>query len=162
MAWVAALHQQQALRGDVVTMRAMKNKTLAVWITFLAGPVGLHRLYLLGRYDVIGWLLPFPTVLGVYGVLRVRALGVDDALSWLLIPILGVTLAGCALTAIVYGLTDAEKWNKRFNPQAAADAPAGQTGWLTIAGVVSALFLGATVLMATIAFGVERFFTYTT
>ena len=46
--------------------------------------------------------------------------------------------------------------------QAAADAGAGQTGWLTIGGVASALLLGATVLMATIAFGVERFFVYTT
>ncbi len=138
----------------------MKNKTLAVWITFLGGPLGLHRLYLLGRYDTIGWLLPVPTLIGIYGVLRARALGLDDTLSWLIIPLLGITVATCALTAIVYGLMNAEKWNHCFNPNSPQNAAAGHTNWLTIGGVVSALLVGATVLMATIAFSLERLFIY--
>lgn len=138
----------------------MKNKTVAVWITFFLGPLGLHRLYLKGRMDAIGWLLPLPSLLGTYGVLRAREMGVDDTLSWLLIPLLGFTLAGCALNAIVYGLMDAEKWNRLFNPAAASDARAGQTNWGTIIGLATALLLGTTALMATIAFSFQHYFEY--
>lgn len=138
----------------------MKNKTLAVWLTFLLGALGLHRWYLLGRYDTLARLLPIPTLLGAYGVWRARSLGVDDLWSWLLIPMLGFTLAGCALNAIVYGLMAPEKWNQRFNPQAPADAPEGRTHWVTVVGVGAALAVGTTVLMASIAFSFQRYFEY--
>ena len=42
----------------------MKNKTLATWLTFFGGPLGLHRFYLKGLGDLWGWLLPLPTALG--------------------------------------------------------------------------------------------------
>ena len=103
----------------------MKNKTLAAWLTFLGGPLGLHRFYLFGWRDWLGWLMPLPTLLGLYGLQRIRQYGVDDQLSWVLLPILGFCLAGCALTAIVYGLMTPEKWNAKFNPKAAPDAQAG-------------------------------------
>jgi hypothetical protein len=34
----------------------------------------------------LGLLYPLPTLLGLYGVLRMRDLGLDDRLSWLLVP----------------------------------------------------------------------------
>ena len=80
----------------------MKNKTLAAWLTFLVGPLGLHRFYLFGLSDLVGWLLPLPTGLGAYGIQRALAYGQDDALSWILIPMIGFTVAGCALNAIIY------------------------------------------------------------
>ena len=138
----------------------MKNKTLAVWLTFLLGALGVHRWYLLGRYDVLARLLPIPTLLGAYGVWRARSLGVDDLWSWLLIPMLGFTLAGCALNAIVYGLMAPEKWNQRFNAKAPEDSPAGATHWVTILGVGAALAAGTTILMASIAFSFQRYFEY--
>ena len=136
----------------------MKNKTLAAWLAFLGGPLGLHRFYLHGLRDLPGWFLPIPTALGIYGIERVQRFGVDDQWSWVLIPLLGFTIAACALTAIVYGLMAPEKWNARYNPQAPADAPAGRTGWLTVGAVVIALFVGASVLMASIAFSFQRYF----
>ena len=57
-----------------------KNKTLATWLTFLGGPLGLHRFYLKGFGDLLGWLLPIPTALGLYGVedgQRLTALGMN-------------------------------------------------------------------------------------
>ena len=45
-------------------MLFMKNKTFAVWLTFFGGPLGLHRFYLKGFTDPLGWLLPVPTALG--------------------------------------------------------------------------------------------------
>ncbi len=138
----------------------LKNKTLAAWLTFLTGPLGLHRFYLRGLGDTLGWLLPVPTALGLYGIERILKYGVDDPWSWVLVPLLGFTFAGCALNAIVYGLMTPEQWNARFNPQAPADAPAGQTGWLTIGAVATALLIGAAVLLSSIAFSFQRYFEY--
>ena len=134
----------------------MKSKTLATWIALVGGGLGLHRFYLHGLRDPWGWLHPLPTLLGLYGLRRVEAFGQDDRLSWLLIPLLGVTIAAAMLAAIVYGLMPDEKWDARFNPR----GPASRSGWAAVIGVVLALLLGAGVLMATIAFSGQRFFEY--
>ena len=138
----------------------MKNKTIALWLTLVVGPLGLHRIYLRGRYDTLSMALASATLVGLYGLYRARSLGVDDQISWLLIPFLGFTMAGCALNAIVYGLMSAASWNDRFNPTAPADSPQGQTGRWTVAGLITALFLGTTVLMASLAFTFQRYFEY--
>jgi len=138
----------------------MKNKTVAAWLTFLGGPLGLHRFYLYGPGDLLGWMLPIPTALGLYGIERVQQLGLDDHWSWVLIPLLGFTIAGCALRAILYGLATPERWNARFNPTAPADAKPGQTHWLTIGAIVASLMIGTAVLMASLAFSFQRYFEY--
>ena len=138
----------------------MKNKTLATWLAFWTGPLGLHRFYLYGFTDMVGWLLPIPTALGFYGLERVQQFGQDDTLSWMLIPLLGFTIAGCALNAIIFGLTPIEKWNARFNPTADAFSPAGRTQWGTIIGTVIALLFGTTVMMSSLVFSFQRYFEY--
>lgn len=137
-----------------------KNKTVAAWLAFVGGPLGLHRFYLHGLGDTLGWLLPIPTALGLYGIQRVQELGQDDQLSWLLIPLLGFTIAACALVAILYGLSSPEKWNARFNPHAPQDAQAAHTNWFTIGAVGLALMIGATVLMASLAYSFQHYFEY--
>lgn len=139
-------------------MKKMKSKTVAAWLSFLGGPLGLHRFYLRGMGDWLGWLLPIPTALGIYGIERLRIYGVDDGVSWALIPLLGFTIAGCALMAIIYGLMTPEKWNARFNAGAAPDAAPGQTNWLTIGAVVASLFFGSSILMASIVYSFQHYF----
>lgn len=131
-----------------------KSKALATWIAVIGGTLGLHRFYLRGFGDLLGWLHAVPTLAGLLGVLRMRALGQDDRLSWVLIPILGLMIAQAMLHAIVYGLTPDEKWNARHNPGQQGRA----TGWAPVFGVIVALLVGATVLMGTIAFSGEKFF----
>jgi hypothetical protein len=138
----------------------MKNKTTACWLAILGGPLGLHRFYLRGFNDMLGWLLPLPTAIGLYGIERAQQFGLDDQWSWVLIPLLGFTIAGCALTAIVYGLMSAEKWNAKFNPMGPLNADPGQTHWLTIGALVLALLLGTTALMSSLAFSFQRYFEY--
>lgn len=138
----------------------MKDKTLATWLTFIGGPLGLHRFFLFGMADRWGWVLPLPTLAGVYGVYRARAFGLDDPWSWVLIPMLGFTIAGCALNALVYGLMAADKWNQRFNPGVPTDASCGQTNWFTIGALVGSLLVGATVLLASTAFCLQHYFEY--
>jgi hypothetical protein len=137
-----------------------KNKTIAAWLAFLGGPLGLHRFYLRGLTDTLGWLLPIPTALGFYGIQRVQEFGQDDVYSWLLVPLLGFTIAGCALMAIIYGLMSPEKWNAKFNPTLPEEAAAGRTNWLTIGAVVFALLIGTTCLMSSIVFSFQRYFEY--
>ena len=138
----------------------MKNKTLAAWLALVGGPLGLHRFYLHGFGDLLGWLLPIPTAIGLYGIERVQQYGQDDQWSWVLIPFVGFTFAGCALMAIIYGLMPIEKWNARFNPAGAAESRSGGTNWFTIAAVVLALMVGTGVLMASIVFSFQRYFEY--
>jgi hypothetical protein len=140
----------------IVTGNTLKSKTLATWLAALGGAFGLHRFYLHGRADLWAWLLPVPTLLGLYGVARARTHGLDDHLSWLLIPLLGAVLAATMLNAIIYGLMPDEKWDARFN----SNRPSWRSGWAAIIGVLLALSLGATALMATIAFAAQRYFEF--
>ena len=155
--------QRHAEKPSIIardTLPVMKNKTLAAWLAFLGGPLGLHRFYLFGIWDTLGWMLPVPTALGIYGVQRVQEFGLDDVASWLLIPLAGFCFAGCALNAIVYALMTKEAWNAKFNPGAPEDAVAGQTNWMTIGAIVLSLLIGTTVLMSSIVFSIQRYFEY--
>jgi hypothetical protein len=138
---------------------APKNKTLAAWLAFVGGQFGLHRLYLYGFGDVIAWLHPIFAALGWWGVERVREFGQDDHLAWVLIPLLGFTLAATALTAIYYGLMSTEKWNAQYN-RYTPETSAGNTNWLTIGAVVFALLFGTIALMSSIVFSFQRYFEY--
>jgi hypothetical protein len=133
-----------------------KSKTLATWIALIGGSLGLHRFYLHGLRDRWGWLFVWPTLIGAYGVQRMRTFGTDDHAAWVLIPFLGLTLAIAMVSALIYGLTPDDQWNARFNPTGHQH----RTGWANVIGVVAALFVGAAVLMATIAFSAQRYFEY--
>jgi hypothetical protein len=131
-----------------------KSKTAVTWLAAIGGALGLHRIYLRGRGDPFAWAHLPPTALGLYGVQRMRDLGQDDRLAWLLIPVLGLMIAQGALCAIVYGLTPDEKWDARHNP----GERSRPTGWGPVLGAIAALMLGAGVLMGTIAFSGQRYF----
>ncbi len=133
-----------------------KSKTLSTWLALAFGSLGAHRFYLYGRRDLLAWLHPVPTLVGLVGAVRMQNLGQDDHAAWLLIPLLGLMLTVGMLAALVYGLMPDEKWAARFNP----GAPVRPTGWGPVLGVVLALLMGGTVLMGTLAFGGQMFFEY--
>lgn len=137
-------------------MVAYKSKTLATWVALLVGSLGLHRFYLYGFKDRLGWFYWVPTFLGLHGIQRVQDHGLDDHLSWALIPLLGLMVAQAMLAAILYGLTPDERWDARHNP----GQPVHPTRWAPVLGVITALLIGAGVLMATIAFSGQRYFEY--
>ena len=140
-------------------MARAKNKTLAVWLALIGGALGLHRFYLRGLGDWVGWLHPLPTALGWYGVERVLSFGQDDKLSWVLIPLLGVSIAAACLTGIVYALADNEKWDRWFNP-AKPGGSGSRTNWLTVIALVLSLLMGTIAFMGSLAFGFQRYFEY--
>jgi len=158
--------------GEPPPAAELPSKTLATWIAVLLGCLGLHHVYLGGRGRWLAALYPLPTLAGLAGVLRMRALGVDDRLSWLLVPWLGVTISVGMLCAIVIGLTPDARWARRHGGATGAgqargdidaddeEAPPGlvRTGWGPVLGVITALMVGGGVLMGTIAFSVQKLF----
>ena len=131
-----------------------RAKTVATWLAFAFGALGLHRFYLHGLGDRLGWLHPLPTAAGLLGVWRMDRLGQDDRLAWLLLPLLGLMLSQSMLCAIVYALTPDERWDARHNP----GRPGAATGWGPVLGAIASLLVGGAVLVSTIAFGVQKLF----
>jgi len=150
------VHEEAAMQIRDSETLPPRSKTLATWLAIIGGSMGIHRFYLHGFRDLPGWLHPLPTVIGFFGVLRMRSLGQDDQIAWLLIPWLGCSISAAMLAAIVYGLTPDEKWNARFN----VEAPESRSGWGAVLGAMLALLVGACVLMSTIAFVAQRYFEY--
>jgi hypothetical protein len=132
----------------------LHSKTLTTWAAVLGGFFGLHRFYLRGLGDPWGWLHAAAAFLGLMGLQRIRGLGVDDQLATLLLPCLGLTVSAAMLAAIVHGLTPDERWAQRHHPELGT-VP---TAWGPVLGVILALMLGATALMATVAFVGQRLF----
>lgn len=131
-----------------------RSKTLAAWLALLLGPLGAHRFYLHGWHDRPGWLHLPPTLAGLYGVLRMRALGQDDRLAEVLVPLLGLSISAAMIAGIVYALTPDEKWDARHNP----GRPVTATGWGPVLAAIAGLLVGGAVLMGTIAYSGQKFF----
>lgn len=139
-----------------MTPAPYRSKTLAAWLALLLGALGMHRLYLYGRRDIWAWLHPLPTLAGLVGVVRIRNLGQDDHLAWLLAPLLGLMIAAATLSALVYALTPDEKWDARHNP----GQPSRSTAWGPVFAAIAALMLGGVALMGAVAYGGQKFFEY--
>lgn len=139
---------------DAAQRAPYRSKSVAAWLALLLGTWGVHRLYLHGPRDVKAWLHPLPTALGLVGVLRLRTLGQDDPLAWLLIPLLGLMISMAMLVAVVYALTPDEKWDARHNP----GQPEKATGWAPVLAAITALLIGGTVFMGTVAYSGQKFF----
>mgnify|MGYP000033816180 CR=1 FL=1 len=131
-----------------------RSKTVAAWLALVAGTLGLHRFYLFGWRDGLGWLHPLVAVVGLVGVRRLQTLGQDDHLAWLLIPLLGTVISLAMGTAIFFALTPDERWDARHNPgHAVVD-----TRWGPVLAAVFGLLIGGGVLMGSIAYSIQMFF----
>jgi hypothetical protein len=144
--------------SDQPTPKAPPSKTVCTWLALLLGGWGGHRFYLHGAKDPWAWLHLGAAVVGLVGTQRMRNLGQDDVIAWLLIPFLGLSLAAAMLAALVYGLSSPERWNAKWGAE--PEHPAGRTHWGTVIAAVLALLLGSGILMATIAYASQRFFEY--
>jgi TM2 domain len=131
-----------------------RSKTLAAWLALLLGTLGAHRFYLHGWRDRLGWLHLPPTLAGLHGVLRLRDLGQDDRLAWLLVPLLGLMISAAMITGIVHALTPDETWDAHHNP----GQPVTATGWGPVLAAIFGLMVGGAVLTGTIAYSGQMFF----
>ena len=141
---------------QAVAQSRPRSKLVATWLAVIGGALGAHRFYLRGKADPWAWLHVLATLVGAAGVVRMRQLGQDDQLAWVLAPVLGLVISAAMLAALIMGLMSDEKWAGQFRP-AQAVRP---SGWGVILAVISALLLGSTALMSTLAFSGQRFFEY--
>ncbi|MFM2347602.1 MAG: hypothetical protein RL654_2355 [Pseudomonadota bacterium] len=133
-----------------------RSKTHAAWLTLLGGSFGLHRFLRHGLRDPWGWLHLLATLAGLAGLQRLQAFGIDDIQAAWMLPLGGLSFAVAMLTTILTGLTPDERWDARHNVGHASGTP--PSGWGSVLAVIAALLIGTTVLMSSIAFGLQRWF----
>jgi Zn-dependent protease len=132
----------------------MKSKPMAAWAALLLGSVGLHRFYLYGSSDRWAWLHPWPTLVGLLALRQFADHGSYDSYATWGLPLLSLMLALGAFNAILIALTPDEKWNAKFNPNAAAP----DSGWGAVLAAIAGLLVGGTALVSGIAFAAQRYF----
>jgi len=127
------------------------NKTLTTFLAAVFGGLGLHRFYLNGRRDPIGWLhlasLPVSAAM-------IFLLSTTPALFAGLLFILSV-LSGF-LEALVIGLTADEKWDAQYNSDSGKQS---ESHWILALILVLTLGVGATALIALLARSFDLLFT---
>lgn len=130
-----------------------KSKTAVSLLSALVGSLGLHRFYLYGYRDIFGWiyLSASSLYLAVAAVsLSSSSLGVRVAL---LFPI---PVFVSAIEALVIGLTDDTKWDKRHNGSIPNRT---QSGWRLVVLLVLTLAITFTAFVAGMARAVDLLYT---
>jgi TM2 domain-containing membrane protein YozV len=127
-----------------------RHKALAALLAFVAGGLGVHRLYL-GQPR---WWLPLAVTLAMLPLL----FGVRN---WYQTPpffILMVPVVAGFIEALVIALTPDAKFDARFN---AGAARTNRSGWDAVLVAILTLLVGTTILMTTIVLLFQTWFEYT-
>src|ERR671912_279961 len=130
-------------------MNHFRHKAVAALLASLTGAVGLNRLYLGQPF----WWLP----LGITLIALPLILGVQN---WYQTPaffVLMVPVVAGFIQALVIALMPDERFDARFNP---THARRNRSGWDAVVVAVASLFVGAIVLMTTIALLTQTYFEY--
>jgi phosphate/sulfate permease len=85
-------------------------------------------------------------------------MGLDDPLSWFLLPVVGLTITASAMQALYWGLMSKANWNSLYNPSEDAEHKAGSTNWFTVIAMVLSMILGTTAMLSSLAYGFQRYF----
>ncbi len=126
-----------------------RRKSLSALLAFLFGSLGIDRLYLGQRL----WWLP----LAITGAMAPLLIGVRN---WYQTPaffILMVPVISGFIHALVLALMPDEKFDARFNADAARR---NGSGWDAVLVAIAALMIGATVLTTTLVLLFQTYFEY--
>jgi len=128
-------------------MSHFRHKALAALLASLTGALGVHRLYL----GLPLWWLPLAVTLIALPLI----IGVE---RWYQTPpffVLMVPVIAGLIHALVIALMPDERFDTRFNP---AQPRRNRSGWDAVLVAVATLFVGAVVLMTTIALLTQTYF----
>ncbi len=122
-----------------------KSKTIATVLSALAGMLGLHRFYLFGRNDVVGWMYLGASL--VY--LNIVAYSwPDPSLATRIACLFPLTAFIAAVEALVIRLTEDTKWNRQHNSHSLVES---RSGWTLIIVLVLTMATAFTALVASLA-----------
>ena len=130
-------------------MSHFRHKALAASLASLAGALGAHLLYLGLRL----WWLPLAVTLIALPLI----IGVE---TWYQTPpffVLMVPVIAGFIHALVIALMLDERFDERFNE---GQSRRNRSGWDAVLVAVATLFVGAVVLMTTIALLTQTYFEY--
>lgn len=119
------------------------NKTLASFLAFLLGALGVHRFYLRGVQDAWAWV----HLASVPAALLIAVLAPSANRFYPILPLLVSALAGF-LEALVLGLMTDERWDALHN---AGSSQRSASSWPLALLLVATLMFGGVTLIATIA-----------
>jgi archaellum biogenesis protein FlaJ (TadC family) len=130
-------------------MNHFRHKALAALLASLTGAIGLNRLYLGQSF----WWLP----LGVTLIALPLLIGIEN---WYQTPaffVLMMPVVAGFIQALVIALMPDERFDASFN---ATHERRNHSGWDAVIVAVASLFVGAVVLMTTIALLTQTYFEY--
>ena len=130
-------------------MKHFRHKAFAALIASVAGALGLNRLYL-GQSL---WWLPLAVTLAALPLIIGEP-------NWYQTPpffVLMVPVIAGFIQALFIALMPDERFDARFN---ATHARRNRSGWDAVLVAVASLFVGAIVLMTTIALLTQTYFEY--
>ena len=130
-------------------MNHFRHKALAALIASLTGALGLHRLYL---GQPLWWLPLGVTLIALPLIVGVEPWYQSPAFFVLMVPV----IAGF-IQALFIALMPDERFDARFNP---TQVRRNRSGWDAVLVAVATLFVGAVVLMTTIALLTQTYFEY--
>lgn len=133
--------------ASVTAPARFRSRLVAGLLAFLVGFSGAHRRYLGARW----W--------PVYPLIALPAIGFAlRAEPWYRHPgffVASLVVVAAMLEAILFSITPDERWDARYNAQAARRS---QGGWPNVFVAIAALLIGATLLMAVMALAFETMF----
>ena len=130
-------------------MNHFRHKALAALLASLTGALGLNRLYL---GQPLWWLPLGVTLIAVPLIAGVENWYQTPAFFVLMVPV----VAGF-IQALFIALMPDERFDARFNP---TQIRRNHSGWDAVLVAIATLFVGAVVLMTTIALLTQTYFEY--
>lgn len=130
-----------------------KSKTVASLLSVAVGSLGFHRLYLHGRKDLWAWIYLCTTAVYI-GIVAIDWRNGSLSTSVPVLFPLPVFIA--AIEALVIGLTDDMKWDRKHNAQSGTRS---RSGWPLAVLLVVVLLCTFTAFIASLARATDLFLT---
>jgi hypothetical protein len=130
-----------------------KNKTAVSLLSALGGAFGLHRFYLYGHKDIFGWI--YLSMSSVYLAVA-GASWSNPSLDARVAFLFPIPVFVAAIEALVIGLTDDAKWDRRHNVYSPDQT---RSGWRLVVLLVLTLAITFTAFVAGMARAVDLLYT---
>jgi len=132
-----------------------KSKLVVCLLSLFLPGTGLHWLYLKGIKSPWFYLQLIALLLGIWGWFELAQTEKASLLGWLFVAFGEISLLASWLATLAFGLRPDEKFDAQFNIHSLQK---NASRWAVIYCVISALLIGAFILMSGLAIAFEQYF----